>query len=89
MSREWALSLAEELNRWEAWTPWVDRADCKNWKRSPIARENKKESQTFGNCLSSITATLGRRELRKLMAEAAAANRINPKTPTSGIAARA
>ena len=50
----------------------MDRDDCKNWKRSPIARENKRASQTFGNCLTTVTANLGRRELMKLMAEAAA-----------------
>jgi hypothetical protein len=74
MSREWALCLADELNQWKAWTPWVDRADCKNWKRSPIARENKRESQTFSNCLSSMMALLGRRELNKLMADVKAPN---------------
>jgi hypothetical protein len=92
MSREWALSLAQTLNEWKAWTPWVDRADCKNWKRSLIARENKRESQTFGNCLSTITAALGRRHLNKLMTEAAAiraAQHIKLETPVSEITPKA
>ena len=64
---DWLLDFADTLNAWQSWTPWMDREDCKNWQRSLIARENKRESQTFGNCLSDVKMNLGRRQIIKLM----------------------
>lgn len=62
-----AEGLAEVLSEWQSWEGWTRREDCQNWKRSPIARENRRESITFGNCLSQMLAYLGRREWVAMM----------------------
>lgn len=75
LSPDEAAWLGETLREWKSWSGWTRREDCKNWKRSPIARENRRESITFQNCLSQIMAGLGRREMLKLMEQAAKENR--------------
>jgi hypothetical protein len=78
-------SLGAMLNEWAMWKPWMDREDCENWKRSPIARENRRESITYGNCLSSIETYLGREGIRKAMEMAVdrhiATAQSEPETP--------
>lgn len=66
---EWLKDFAGDLNEWRSWRGWTQREDCQNWQRSPIARENRRESITYGNCLSTVLVNLGRRELLKLMDE--------------------
>lgn len=43
------------------------------WKRSAIARERRRECIVYGNCLQTVKAYLGRRELNALMLAAAEA----------------
>jgi hypothetical protein len=59
-------TLKEILAEWESGGRWMDREDCKNWKRSAIARENRRESIVLHNCASQIKAWIGRRNLRVL-----------------------
>ena len=59
--------IGDTLNEWKHWRGWVDREDCQNWKRSPIARENRRESIVYGNCLGIIQVVLGRDGVRQLM----------------------
>jgi hypothetical protein len=66
--RGWLMNFIESLNEWESFTRWTRRADCKNWKRSLIARENRRESIVLSNCLGTVQAYLGRREVLKLQA---------------------
>jgi hypothetical protein len=63
-----AANLADELKDWEKFgESWVNRPECQNWKRSPIARENRRENIVYRNCLSSIECLLGRREVKALV----------------------
>ncbi len=64
------LNLGDALNEWKQWTGWTNREDCRNWRRSLPARENRRESITFFNCLSTIKCLLGRRHIRRVMAAA-------------------
>lgn len=64
------LNLGDALNEWDQWTGWTDREDCENWKRSLPARENRRESITYGNCLSTLKALLGRSRICRVMAAA-------------------
>jgi len=71
-----AFNLADELLEWrEHGRSWVDRPDCQNWKRSPIARENRRETIVYSNVFSSIACLLGRRGLRALLERVAAIKR--------------
>lgn len=67
-----AANLADELREWSEMRGWVDRPDCQNWKRSPIARENRRESIVYGNNLESIKCLLGRKQVLAFMARVAA-----------------
>ena len=67
LSSHMMANLIDDLLEWESWDGWTDRDDCKNWKRSPIARENRREAITYGNCLSTIMAKFGNREMAKRM----------------------
>lgn len=69
LSPDEAAWLGDTLREWDSWGHWTKREDCQNWKRSPIARENRRESIVFQNCLSQMTAGLGRREMLRLMKE--------------------
>ncbi len=68
-TQEELYSLIDELVEWETIAGWLHREDCANWKRSAIARENRRESITYFNLLSSIKTRLGRREIHKRMLE--------------------
>lgn len=70
LSPDAVLILGDILNEWKSWASWAGRDDCQNWKRSPIARENRREGITFANCLSSIKCLLGRRDVLRVMAQA-------------------
>jgi len=59
--------LIDTLKGWAQWKGWTRREDCQNWKRSPIARENRRESIVYGNCLEPIMTLFGRKEIRKRM----------------------
>lgn len=37
-----------------------------NWKRSPIARENRRESKVYGNCASELKGAIGHRLFAQL-----------------------
>ena len=69
------LILGDVLNEWSSWAGWTSRADCQNWIRSAKARENRRESITFFNCLGEIKCALGRRDMRRVMAAAKKARR--------------
>lgn len=58
-------TLLEELHQWSQWDGWTKRDDCKNWKRSPIARENRRECIVYGNCLGFMKKLLGWREVNR------------------------
>ena len=81
LPKNWALNLADDMNDWESISNWLDREDCKNWKRSPLARENRRESIVYGNCAASITCILGRREMRALMKRAQETRKDHSITP--------
>jgi hypothetical protein len=61
-----AWNLARELTEWEALSNEL-RDEGLNWKRSPIARENRRESIVLMNCLRVIRAILGRAGVRQLI----------------------
>ena len=67
LSPDEATWLGDTLREWKSISGWTRREDCKNWKRSPIARENRRESIVYQNCLSEMLAGLGRRAMLKLM----------------------
>lgn len=69
LSSHMMANLIDNLREWETVAGWTRRDDCKNWKRSPIARENRRESIVYGNCLSTIRATFGNREIAKRMSK--------------------
>jgi hypothetical protein len=69
LSPDEAAGLGEMLREWKSISGWTRREDCKNRKHSPIARENRRESIVFQNCLSQTMAILGRRQMMKLMEE--------------------
>lgn len=50
------------------------------WKRSPLARERRRECVVYGNCLETVKAYLGRREVNALMALAAAESEEKEQT---------
>lgn len=70
LSPDEAAWLGDTLREWRAIGRWTRREDCKNWKRSPIARENRRESIVFQNCLSQMMAGLGRRQMLQLIKQA-------------------
>lgn len=77
-------NLIDELLEWERIAG--ERWEFKNWKRSAIERESRRESVVYGNCLESVKALLGRRKVVRLMNEerkrrAEAAGSACPKSP--------
>jgi hypothetical protein len=56
--------LADIIAEWESGGHWTKRDDCQNWKRSTIARENRRETITLHNCAGQIKALIGRDILR-------------------------
>ncbi len=71
-----AYNLADEMREWEEVKGWVDREDCKNWKSSPIARENRRESIVYGNCLMAMRTILGRQQTKALIERVKVLNEI-------------
>ena len=67
LSPDEAAWLGDTFREWDSISHWMRREDCKNWKRSPIARENRRESIVFQNCLSQMMAGLGRRQMLELI----------------------
>jgi hypothetical protein len=65
-----AWNLAAEFREWETLSGEL-RNEGVNWKRSPIARENRRESIVLMNCLRVIRAILGRRGVKQLMEKTA------------------
>ena len=61
------LNFIDELIEWEDVAKQRDCPDTHNWKRSAIARENRRESIVYGNCLEQVKAHLGRRQVNALM----------------------
>jgi hypothetical protein len=54
-------NFIENLIKWDSYSDWMNREDCKNHKRSPVARENRRESIVLGNCHETVRCYLGRR----------------------------
>lgn len=69
-------NLADELLEWDGISDWIGREDCKNWKRSPIARENRRESVVSGNHFSSMQALLGRPWVNLLLKHIASLRKV-------------
>ena len=57
-----SLCLGDELNEWAKFASWRDTAATK---------EDRRESVVYGNCLSSMRALLGRRQVNEWMKRAA------------------
>lgn len=57
-------ALKEILAEWEYGGAWMDREDCKNWERSAVARENRRETIVLHRCAHQIKAWIGRQNLR-------------------------
>jgi hypothetical protein len=53
----------------EEWEEIAKMPIAKNWKKSPLAREDRRESKVYGNCASSLRAAIGRRLVHKLISE--------------------
>ncbi|SRR6266498_1460985 len=70
LSPDEAACLGDTLREWKSISGWTRREDCQNWKRSPIAQENRRESIVYQNCLSEMMASLGRRQMLQLMKRA-------------------
>ena len=66
MSRDEAEAFGRLLNEWAKFGgSWVDQEDCQNWKRSAVARENRRETITYNNLRGTIEAFFGRDQTRK------------------------
>lgn len=74
-------NLIDTLLEWEEIAK--ERNKFKNWKRSPIERENRRESVVFGNCLEVVKCHLGRRKVVAMMNEAREKKAAPPSLPAT------